>query len=100
MANASYSNSKGPQHEDMVSRGKVIVDNSIAAGQVLFTGSSVVLKARPPSPDREIELALGGNYVYKDEAAYGATDEMSYMGSPKGTDGYPRSKLRSGLLNS
>eukprot|EP00731_Ephydatia_muelleri_P023032 Em0015g615a len=66
----------------MVSRGN---DNSIAAGQVLFTGSSVVLKARPPSPDREIELALGGNYVYKDEAAYGATDEMSYMGSPKGS---------------
>lgn len=88
MANARFSsNSKRPllsseeqpAHEDTVSRGEVIIDNGTAVGLMIRSSSlrsPLVSKARPPSPDREIELALGGNYVHRDEAAYGATNEM------------------------
>ena len=88
MANARHhSNSRGSQltledrpiHGDSVSRGEILDDNGTA------TRSSDFYKPRPPSPDepraRDIEFALGGEYVPKDGAAYGATG----FESPKGT---------------
>ena len=72
MANARYScNSKGP----LLS----------SEEQPTHQCSSVMSNARPPSPDGEIELALGVDYtLINDEAAYGAKGEIV---SPKGT--YP-----------
>ena len=74
MANARHlSNSR---EAPLAPEERPTLGDAVRWGEVMERDSTAKYSpgVRPPSPDRDIELAVGGDYTPKDERTYGTTD--------------------------